>query len=216
MGRISHVQVSREKCALVADLHRQADPHRPVPTVRDPHAGPDVIAHPLHAGAALLAGEDVEADFRPVVDALGDFDGFVFRVVGRRQMPSMRRWPSAVKFECSSTIVVRGARCRNHRPESRSSPGRGRLLPRKTGEARRRKPGKFSNTLLKKGGKMQCTSLFESIRASLEHSGQEFFVRKASTSARDGIDARCAFARDRDCRCRVGELRCGPRVAAFK
>jgi hypothetical protein len=41
----------------------------------------NVIANPLHAKAALFAGKNVKANFGPVVDALGDLDGFVFGVI---------------------------------------------------------------------------------------------------------------------------------------
>ena len=101
-------RVRRKLRALVADLDRQAYAHRPVPTVGHAHARPDVVAHPLHAQPALLAGEDVKANFGPVVDPLRDFDRLVFGVIGGRT-PSIAGCPSAVKFECSSTIVVRGA-----------------------------------------------------------------------------------------------------------
>ena len=83
MGRISQVQVSGEKQrALIADLGGEAHAHRPAPFFRHAHPGPDVVAHPLHAQAALLAGEDVEAHLGPVVDALGNLDGFVFGMIG--------------------------------------------------------------------------------------------------------------------------------------
>ena len=41
-----------------------------------------MVADPLDALAAALAGEDVEADLRPVVDALRDLDGLVLGVIG--------------------------------------------------------------------------------------------------------------------------------------
>jgi hypothetical protein len=41
-----------------------------------------VIPNPLYALAAAFAGEDVEAYLRPIGDALRDFDGFMFDVVG--------------------------------------------------------------------------------------------------------------------------------------
>ncbi len=53
-----------------------------MPRLGHADAGADVVADPLYAGAALLAGEDVEANFGPVVQTLGDFDGLVFGVVG--------------------------------------------------------------------------------------------------------------------------------------
>ena len=41
-----------------------------------------MVPHPLHAMAILLAGEDVEAHFRPAGQTLRDLDGLVFLVVG--------------------------------------------------------------------------------------------------------------------------------------
>ena len=41
-----------------------------------------MIANPLHASTALLAGKDVEANLGPVVDSLGDLDGLVLGMIG--------------------------------------------------------------------------------------------------------------------------------------
>ena len=41
-----------------------------------------MIAYPLGAQPALLAGENVEAHLRPFVETLGDLDGFVFGAIG--------------------------------------------------------------------------------------------------------------------------------------
>ena len=68
--------------ALVADLGGEADADGPVPAIGNADAGADVVADPLDAVAVLPAGEDVEADLGPVVDALGEFEGFVLLVVG--------------------------------------------------------------------------------------------------------------------------------------
>ena len=42
-----------------------------------------MVAHPLNAIAAALAGENVETHLRPGVDALRDLDGFVLGIIGR-------------------------------------------------------------------------------------------------------------------------------------
>src|SRR5215472_11939965 len=52
-----------------------------MPRFRHANPGPNVVAHPLPAHAALDVGEDVEAHLRPVVNALGDLDGFVYRLI---------------------------------------------------------------------------------------------------------------------------------------
>ena len=54
--------VGRECGTLEADLGREAHAHRPSPGIRYAHARANVIPHPLHTVAVLLAGKDVEAD----------------------------------------------------------------------------------------------------------------------------------------------------------
>ncbi len=54
--------VGRVDRALIADLGREAEPHRQMPAIRRTHARANVVAYPLHAVAVLRAGEDVEAD----------------------------------------------------------------------------------------------------------------------------------------------------------
>src|SRR4029077_8701030 len=70
---------------LVADFLREAETNRPIPFFGNAHAGPDVIANPLDAEAAPFVGKDVEANLKPVVEPMGDFDGFVKGVIGREQ-----------------------------------------------------------------------------------------------------------------------------------
>jgi hypothetical protein len=41
-----------------------------------------MVADPLDALAAAFGSEDVEANFEPVGEAVGDLDGFVLGVVG--------------------------------------------------------------------------------------------------------------------------------------
>ncbi len=88
--------VGRIAGALIAELGGEADADRPVPGVGHADAGTDVVADPLDALAAAFAGEDVEANFRPFVDALRDFDGFVLGMIGglacrRRRCAGRRR-----------------------------------------------------------------------------------------------------------------------------
>ena len=74
--------IGRVDGALISDLGGDAEADRPVPGVWDPNAGADVVADPLDAVAILLAGEDVETDFGPVVDALCEFQRLVLLMVG--------------------------------------------------------------------------------------------------------------------------------------
>src|SRR5580692_8224248 len=80
-------RISRVRGTLEADFGREAHPHRPSPGVRYPNARANMIAHPLHAMAVLLAGKDIEPDFRPVVETLREFDRLVFLMI---------RWKDAV------------------------------------------------------------------------------------------------------------------------
>ena len=74
-------RVGGELAALVADFIGKAEADGPVPFFRDGDAGTNVVAHPLDALAAALGSEDIEADFEPVGETVGDFDGFVLGVV---------------------------------------------------------------------------------------------------------------------------------------
>jgi hypothetical protein len=49
-----------------------------MPAWRDANARPDVVANPLHALSAALGREDIKANLRPIVDAFGELDRFVF------------------------------------------------------------------------------------------------------------------------------------------
>jgi hypothetical protein len=53
-----------------------------VPLLRDGNARPDVITHPLPALALSYGSEDVKAAFEPVIEAMGDLDRLMLRVVG--------------------------------------------------------------------------------------------------------------------------------------
>src|SRR5262249_60213305 len=59
-------RVRREIALLVAELHRQAHAHGPVPRFRDACARPDVVADPLPARVRLDAREQVEAGLEPL------------------------------------------------------------------------------------------------------------------------------------------------------
>ena len=68
--------------ALIADFVGEAEADGPLPFFRDGHAGTDMVTDPLNALAAALRGEDIEADLKPIGEAMSDFDGFVLGVVG--------------------------------------------------------------------------------------------------------------------------------------
>src|SRR5450631_1406597 len=53
-----------------------------MPRLRNAEARTNVIADPLPPAVGLNAGEDVEAGFEPAIDALRNFDGLMFRMVG--------------------------------------------------------------------------------------------------------------------------------------
>jgi hypothetical protein len=62
---------------LVADFVGQAQADGPVPFFGDAHARTDVIADPIPALAVLRGSKNVESGFKPIREAMGDFDGFV-------------------------------------------------------------------------------------------------------------------------------------------
>ena len=74
--------VGGELAALVADFVGKAETDGPLPFFGDGNAGADVVTDPLNAQAIALGSEDVKSDFEPVREAVGDFNGFVQRVVG--------------------------------------------------------------------------------------------------------------------------------------
>src|SRR5271166_539996 len=73
--------ILHKRWPLIAKFHGQAHPHRPVPAIRCSHSWADMVAHPLPAVSAARAGENVKADFRPAIQPLGNFNGFVLRMV---------------------------------------------------------------------------------------------------------------------------------------
>jgi len=74
--------IGRDARALIADFVGEGEADGPVPARRDADARADVVAYPVIAAAGVIAGEDLEAEFEPVVNALSDFDSFVLGVVG--------------------------------------------------------------------------------------------------------------------------------------
>ena len=62
---------------LVANFVGQAQADGPLPFFGDAHARADVIAHPIPALAVLRGSKNVESGFKPIREAMGDFDGFV-------------------------------------------------------------------------------------------------------------------------------------------
>ena len=94
-----------------------------------------MVADPLRAGAALLAGEDVEADFGPVVDALGNFDGLVLGMIGGIDAidEAFLADGGVVGMELDHRVAGRTV-SRRRRPESRSCLARGRIRLRRRGK----------------------------------------------------------------------------------
>src|SRR5204862_6798781 len=66
---------------------RETDTHGPMPFRRHAKARSNMRANKIPAAAMARAGEDVESGFKPIVEAVGDFD---------RLVPGMIRWQSAV------------------------------------------------------------------------------------------------------------------------
>src|SRR5882757_5336720 len=57
--------VGRVHRPLIADLGRDADPNRPMPRVRSPDSGANVITNPLDSVSVLLTGENIEPHLGP-------------------------------------------------------------------------------------------------------------------------------------------------------
>ena len=74
--------ISRELASLVPNLGGEAYTYWPVPAVGNTNARTDMVANPLPSISIASAGENVEANFRPIVDTLGNFDRFVLRMIG--------------------------------------------------------------------------------------------------------------------------------------
>ncbi len=70
-----------------ADLLRKTNPYRPMPLWRNSKARPNVRADIIPSAAVACAGEDIEAGFEPIVEAVGDLD---------RLVPGVMRWQRAV------------------------------------------------------------------------------------------------------------------------
>src|SRR5713101_3901068 len=66
---------------LVSDFIRKAQSDRPFPFLGYSEARADVVADPLKSTAIAFIGKNVEAGFEPVREAVGNLDGFVFRVI---------------------------------------------------------------------------------------------------------------------------------------
>src|SRR4030081_1623426 len=66
-----------ELTALIANLIRKTQSHRPMPFRRDGNTRPDVVAYPVPSAARTCTGKDVKAGLKPVIPALGDFDGLM-------------------------------------------------------------------------------------------------------------------------------------------
>ena len=53
-----------------------------MPLLRDGNALADVITHPLPTLSLGYGSEDIKATLEPIVEAVGDLDGFVLGVIG--------------------------------------------------------------------------------------------------------------------------------------
>ena len=74
--------VGRKLPPLIADFIGKAEPDGPLPFLGYSHAGPDVVAHPLHALAAFFRRKDVEAGLKPIREAASDFNCFMKLMMG--------------------------------------------------------------------------------------------------------------------------------------
>src|SRR5271155_2483964 len=73
--------VLRKRWPLIANLHRQAYAHRPVPAIGRSHSRADMVTHPLPAVSAARAGKNVKADLRPAIHSLSNLNSFMLRIV---------------------------------------------------------------------------------------------------------------------------------------
>ena len=73
--------VPRKDSSLIANLHGQARTDGPVPAERSANARTNVVANPLPACLTARARKDIETNLEPVIEALGDFDRLMDRMV---------------------------------------------------------------------------------------------------------------------------------------
>src|SRR5580692_2669762 len=73
--------IGRKRSPLVTNLIRQTHADRPVPRLWNADSWANVIAHPLPSPVRLNAGEDIKANFSPVVDSLRDLERLVLGMV---------------------------------------------------------------------------------------------------------------------------------------
>src|SRR5258708_26714859 len=76
--------VLREFAPHVTDLLRETYAHRPMPFFRHPKTRSNMRAHEIQTTAIAGAGKDIEAGFKPVVEAVSDLDGLVPGVIRRQ------------------------------------------------------------------------------------------------------------------------------------
>ena len=66
---------------LVADFIGQTEADRPIPFLRDRNTRPDVVAYPIPSITGTQRREDIKSALEPIVEAMGDLQGFVNRVM---------------------------------------------------------------------------------------------------------------------------------------
>src|SRR5205823_7386808 len=70
--------------ALITEFLRDADAHRPAPTLGDAEARTDVVPDPVPAVPISRAGEDVKARLKPGSEPARDLNGLVPGVLARQ------------------------------------------------------------------------------------------------------------------------------------
>jgi hypothetical protein len=76
-----------------------------MPTEPDSHTWPDVVAYIIPSIPILDGSKKIKADFKPVVESVGDFQGLVQLVVGRIRSIGAGGVASFGKVAVPSTMV---------------------------------------------------------------------------------------------------------------
>ncbi len=76
--------IGGEVTLLIANFGGEAKPDRPFPRLRNRHTRPNMVADPHPAAVGLDGGEDVKSGFKPAGETVGDLEGFVHGVIGRK------------------------------------------------------------------------------------------------------------------------------------
>ena len=94
--------------ALVANFVRKAQSDRPFPLRRNPHARANMASDVIPTLSVMRGSKNVEAGFKPIFEAVRDFDGFVKLMVG--WISSVRRGLRALEREIAMELNHRVAR----------------------------------------------------------------------------------------------------------